>query len=174
MTELIPVRPRYIGGKVTLVVNARDLHTFLQVRRDFSNWIRGRIDEYGFEENTDYATIDSSKLANRRGRGGDQRSKTTISPQNTDGSPIRCGISLRLTAWPMAEPARRSGTSCAGSFSNTTGRHRPWRTGSPRIATASASNRSGRRCPNAARPCSPNPMRRLCIRRCRIPWARYL
>lgn len=82
MTELIPIRPGYIGGKVTLVVNARDLHTFLQVGRGFSNWIRGRIDEYGFEENTDYATIDSSKLANRRGRGGGQRSKTTISPRN--------------------------------------------------------------------------------------------
>lgn len=39
-------------------------------------------------------------------------------------------------------------------FLNATGRHRPWRTGSPRIATASASNRSGRCCPNAARPCS--------------------
>jgi anti-repressor protein len=75
MTELIPVRPGPIGGSATWVVDARDLHYFLQVGRDFSTWIRGRIDEYGFEEDTDYAMIDSPKLVNQSRRGGDRRSK---------------------------------------------------------------------------------------------------
>lgn len=35
-------------------VNARDLHKFLEVGRDFSNWIRGRIQKYGFIENEDF------------------------------------------------------------------------------------------------------------------------
>lgn len=43
------------------MVNARDLHGFLKVGRDFSNWIKQRIDEYGFEEGKDYSPI----LANR-------------------------------------------------------------------------------------------------------------
>ena len=35
-------------------VSARELHLFLGVGRDFSNWIKGRIEEYGFIENQDY------------------------------------------------------------------------------------------------------------------------
>lgn len=34
--------------------DARDLHEALGVGRDFSNWVRGRIAEYGFEEGEDY------------------------------------------------------------------------------------------------------------------------
>jgi putative phage anti-repressor protein len=36
------------------LVDARELHQRLQTRRDFSNWIKGRIQEYGFIENEDY------------------------------------------------------------------------------------------------------------------------
>ena len=32
------------------VVNARELHVFLEVGKDFSNWIKGRLDKYGFAE----------------------------------------------------------------------------------------------------------------------------
>lgn len=35
-------------------VNARDLHGALDVRRDFSNWIKGRIEQYGFVEGEDF------------------------------------------------------------------------------------------------------------------------
>ena len=37
-------------------INARELHTFLVVGRDFSTWINGRIDQYGFEEGLDYTS----------------------------------------------------------------------------------------------------------------------
>jgi anti-repressor protein len=37
-------------------VNARDLHAFLEVGRDFSSWIKSRIEVYGFAENVDYIT----------------------------------------------------------------------------------------------------------------------
>lgn len=35
-------------------VNARDLHNFLKVKTDFSDWINRKIKEYGFEENLDF------------------------------------------------------------------------------------------------------------------------
>lgn len=35
-------------------VNARDLHAFLESKQDFSTWIKNRIKQYGFMENTDY------------------------------------------------------------------------------------------------------------------------
>lgn len=38
-------------------VNARELHAFLEVGKDFSNWIKARIEEYGFTENHDFAVF---------------------------------------------------------------------------------------------------------------------
>ena len=44
--ELIPIRES--NGK--RAVNARDLHAFLESKRDFSNWIKDRIKAYDFIE----------------------------------------------------------------------------------------------------------------------------
>ena len=35
-------------------VNARDLHAALQVGRYFANWIKDRIEQYGFVEGEDF------------------------------------------------------------------------------------------------------------------------
>ncbi|WP_122364083.1 antA/AntB antirepressor family protein [Bartonella tribocorum] len=35
-------------------VSARELHAFLEVKRDFSNWIKDRINKYDFKEERDY------------------------------------------------------------------------------------------------------------------------
>jgi len=68
--QLIPVFEGQIGEVPMLVCNARELHAFLVVGRDFSNWIKDRIGTYGFEENKDYST----NLANRSdGRPGKPR-----------------------------------------------------------------------------------------------------
>ena len=67
------------------LVDARELHRKLQTRRDFSNWIKGRIQEYGFIENEDYFTEnqwfakigESKDIENKNftNIGGDRRSK---------------------------------------------------------------------------------------------------
>jgi len=55
MKELIKIgRSAKTGNPV---VNARDLHRFLDAKQDFSNWLKGRIKKYGFIENVDYARI---------------------------------------------------------------------------------------------------------------------
>jgi len=52
VNELIKVKKNNtING---LIVNARDLHVFLDAKQDFSNWLKGRIKKYGFIENVDY------------------------------------------------------------------------------------------------------------------------
>lgn len=48
---LIPV---YKNNGNQHVVNARELHEFLEVGRDFTNWIKDRIEKYDFVENTDF------------------------------------------------------------------------------------------------------------------------
>ncbi|MGG2141724.1 antA/AntB antirepressor family protein [Symbiopectobacterium sp. RP] len=66
--QLIPVFNGTIANDSILLCNARDLHTFLNVGRDFSNWIRERISEYGFTANLDYIVFspDSAKTVGRR------------------------------------------------------------------------------------------------------------
>jgi phage anti-repressor protein len=60
---LIPVFTGTLQDQSVQLCNARDLHTFLQVGRDYSNWIKDRIETYGFIEGEDY----SPNLANRSG-----------------------------------------------------------------------------------------------------------
>jgi anti-repressor protein len=50
-TGLIPV---YENEQRDPVVNARELHEFLNVGRDFSTWIKNKLSKYGFIENQDY------------------------------------------------------------------------------------------------------------------------
>jgi anti-repressor protein len=55
MHELIHINDE--AGKQT--VNARELHAFLEVGKDFSTWIKGRIEQYDFVENEDYVVTKS-------------------------------------------------------------------------------------------------------------------
>jgi phage anti-repressor protein len=68
-TTLIPVVPGTLGGQKTQLVDARLLHAFLEVGRDFSNWIKGRIEEYGFEQGQDYVTVARSPIPASGNRG---------------------------------------------------------------------------------------------------------
>ncbi|SFL92671.1 antA/AntB antirepressor family protein [Nitrosomonas communis] len=74
-TTLIPVISGAINGETVQLVDARLLHQYLEVRRDFSNWIKGRIDEYGFAKDEDFLVLDSPNSANQKSHGGDRRSK---------------------------------------------------------------------------------------------------
>lgn len=72
MNELIPINAATIGGEEVNAVNARELHAFLEVGKDFSTWIKDRIKKYGFDEGVDFAKFDSPVSGNQRG--GDRRS----------------------------------------------------------------------------------------------------
>lgn len=58
-TALVPTFDGVINGERQLLVNARELHAFLEVGRDFSTWIAKRIEKYGFAENQDFVVIAS-------------------------------------------------------------------------------------------------------------------
>lgn len=53
MTQLINITKQ--GGNQ--VVNARELHQFLEVSTDFKNWIKRRINDYKFVENEDFVLV---------------------------------------------------------------------------------------------------------------------
>lgn len=52
--ELINVTNKDVGNVNVQTVNARELHSYLEVGKEFSHWIKDRIEMYGFVENEDY------------------------------------------------------------------------------------------------------------------------
>lgn len=53
MNEIIKIEKR--SGKET--VDARELHIFLENKRQFADWIKQRIEQYDFQKEIDYTTI---------------------------------------------------------------------------------------------------------------------
>ena len=53
-TELIKTTGITWNGENITAVNVRDLWKFLESRKDFSSWIKRRIEKYGFTEGCDY------------------------------------------------------------------------------------------------------------------------
>ena len=70
--QLITLHTRSINEQTLDTVNARELHTFLELGRDFSNWIKARIAQYGFEEGEDFILIRQN--GRTKNQGGDRRS----------------------------------------------------------------------------------------------------
>lgn len=52
--EIIPISQSVINDNETHTVNARDLHKALEIRKDFSNWMKAQINRACLEENVDY------------------------------------------------------------------------------------------------------------------------
>lgn len=46
-----------IQNQPTQLINARDLHRFVENGKQFSDWIRHRISKYGFAENLDFIVL---------------------------------------------------------------------------------------------------------------------
>ena len=64
MTQLIPLHSQTIDGNAVETVNARELHEFLESKRQFADWIKNRISEYDFIENQDFVRFHKKMKAN--------------------------------------------------------------------------------------------------------------
>ncbi|MEI6286220.1 MAG: phage antirepressor KilAC domain-containing protein [Bacillota bacterium] len=53
--------PVYRNENQETIINARELHEFLGSQQEFANWIKNRIEKYGFIEGEDYLTILSNR-----------------------------------------------------------------------------------------------------------------
>ncbi|CND07415.1 antA/AntB antirepressor family protein [Yersinia intermedia] len=63
--ERIPVSICNIGNKDIQSVSGRKLHVFLKVGRDFTNWIKGRVKQFGFIEGVDYVIAENLSTPKR-------------------------------------------------------------------------------------------------------------
>ena len=57
MNELIKLNEQTINNELVQTVNARELHAFLGNGDMFANWIKNRIEKYGFVENQDFLSF---------------------------------------------------------------------------------------------------------------------
>lgn len=55
--QLIPVFNGALDGRSQQLCDARDLHVFLNVGRDFSTLVKERIEQYGFVEGEDFSPV---------------------------------------------------------------------------------------------------------------------
>jgi phage anti-repressor protein len=73
MTNPFNALPALADGRLpgAATVSARELHVFLDVGRDFSTWIKGRIEKYGFRPDHDFvieAGLSSPNRVNSKAR----------------------------------------------------------------------------------------------------------
>ena len=67
MNELIKLQPQTINGNAVEMVSARELHEFLGNGDMFANWIKHRVEKYGFVENQDFISF---LVATKKPNGG--------------------------------------------------------------------------------------------------------
>jgi len=67
-TRLVPIYAGTLAGEPTELVNARELHKFLEVESRFNDWIAIRISEYDFVENQDFISFTENSVKPQGGR----------------------------------------------------------------------------------------------------------
>lgn len=68
MNLLPTIKNQKINTKLVKTINARDLHKYLDIKQDFSNWIKKQIDSLGLEEFVDYTKVALQSDLSKSGR----------------------------------------------------------------------------------------------------------
>jgi anti-repressor protein len=70
MNELIKIEDRAIGGDPVQTINARELHVFLEIGKDFSNWIKAQIERARLVDSRDYCVSEVFPQKGENSKGG--------------------------------------------------------------------------------------------------------
>lgn len=62
MNDLIKITKSTIGAEVINSVNAREIHSYLEVKTRFNDWINRAIEKYDFIENNDYSILSNGNI----------------------------------------------------------------------------------------------------------------
>lgn len=72
-SALIPVFTGTLSNSTARLCDARTLHAFMQVKRDFTTWVKGRIRKFGFIDGVDFVKIIGSPDLVNQTRGGNKK-----------------------------------------------------------------------------------------------------
>ena len=121
---IVPVISGQIGGRENNIVSAKSLHKALGVGRDFTNWIKGRISQYGFIASADYVLVENLSTPKRASAKSRQQlehdylitlnmaKELAMVERNEQGRAVRryfiqCEEALQLSAPAIAAKYRR-------------------------------------------------------------------
>ncbi|WP_313105039.1 antA/AntB antirepressor family protein [Stutzerimonas nitrititolerans] len=77
--QLVRVFDGQIGGAPAQVCDGRELHAFLKNGKQFSDWIKQRISQYGFEENADFSIVSLKSETIRKYANGERKGVSKVS-----------------------------------------------------------------------------------------------
>jgi len=77
MNELITIAQGNIGGETVQTVNARDIHSFLESKAEFSNWVKTQIERARLLENRDFVCTTNMSGKKRGGHNAKEYHLTT-------------------------------------------------------------------------------------------------
>ena len=111
---LIPTSQAFVGGMFMQTTSARDLHAFLKVGKDFSSWMKARIEQFDFVENSDFVVIDVAPQNGGAGNRGarveyaltlDMAKELSMVERNAQGKQARQYL-IECERRALASPAR--------------------------------------------------------------------
>ncbi|WP_421186163.1 antA/AntB antirepressor family protein [Aeromonas enteropelogenes] len=111
LAKWLPLTEQAIEGKQVKTVNARELHAFLTMGRDFSNWIKDRIAEYGFVDGVDFTTVEilsSPNLASTKESHPYQRNAAKARPQRIKEYALSLNMAKELAMVERSDEGRRA------------------------------------------------------------------
>ncbi|MGR6981770.1 antA/AntB antirepressor family protein [Testudinibacter sp. P27/CKL/0425] len=88
----LPIQESYFQGVTTHSINARDLHRFLESKRQFANWIKSKIDQYGFKQGEDFAIVESfckPEMTSKKSTGENLSLTNLLSAKNKQSTKAR-------------------------------------------------------------------------------------
>ncbi|MFU2024669.1 antA/AntB antirepressor family protein [Bordetella avium] len=133
MNSLITINQANLNGAPVQTVNARDLHAFLEIGKDFSTWIKDRIAQYEFLENQDY--VIAQELSSPKSGSSMARTQRTTEYHLTLDMAKELSMVERND---KGKQARQYFIECERQLNTTLGNTLPLRTPSPVRATVEA------------------------------------
>lgn len=112
MDELIKIDKQEFREVLTDTVNARELHSFLESKQQFSNWILNRIGQFDFVEGVDFIQLNKYIYSNSKPRieyflSIDTAKELSMVENNSKGSQARkyfIGCEKKLKEISVANP----------------------------------------------------------------------
>ena len=68
MNELIKLHIQTMNSNTVDTVSARELHSFVESKQDFSTWIKNRVEQYDFVENQDFIKLHNKMELSKTGQ----------------------------------------------------------------------------------------------------------
>lgn len=76
-SQLVRVFAGTIGGIPANVCDARELHAYLESRDKFADWIKYRVEKYGFQQDQDFSIVSVKTETVRKYQTGERKGTTT-------------------------------------------------------------------------------------------------